>query len=103
MSSSVCETYPGICSKSRLAHPRPVRLFHPANDNRQNATRPAIVDLPASLPLPEANPISVVEVGSAVSLLGLLIFAAHEEITAVAPAIASALQRFLANAPAALW
>ena len=103
MSSSVCETYPGICSKSRLAHPRPVRLFHPANDNRQNATQPPIVALPISVPLSEAKPMSALEVGSMISLLGLLVFATHEEILAVAPAVASALEQFLASAPVALW
>jgi hypothetical protein len=100
MSKSVCEAYPRICSKSRLAHPRPVRLFHPANDNRQNAIRPTlVVALPTSLSVPEARSISALEVGSAISLLGLLIFAAHEEIMAAA----SALEQFLASAPVALW
>ncbi len=36
-------------------------------------------------------------------MLGLLIFAAHEEIVAVAPALASAFEQFLASAPTALW
>jgi hypothetical protein len=103
MSSSVCETYPGICSKFRLAHPRPVRLFHPANDNRQNAIRPSIAALPTSLPMDAAKPISALEVGSVISLLGLLVFAAHEEMVAFAPAVASALEQFLARAPVALW
>ena len=103
MSNSVCETYPGICSKSRLAHPRPVRLFHPANDNRKNAIRPPVVALTTTLPVFQSKPISALEIGSAISLLGLLVFAAHEEIVAVAPAVASALEQFFANAPAALW
>jgi hypothetical protein len=103
MSSSVCETYPGICSKSRLAHPRPARLFHPANDNRQNAIRPPVVALPTSIPVSGAKPMSALEVGSMISLLGLLVFAAHEEIVAVAPAVTSALEQFLASAPVALW
>lgn len=46
---------------------------------------------------------SALEVGSAISLLGLLVFAVHEEIVAIAPAVAFALERFLASAPAALW
>jgi hypothetical protein len=46
---------------------------------------------------------SALEVGSMISLLGLLVFAAHEEIVAVAPAVASALEQFLASAPVALW
>jgi hypothetical protein len=103
MSSSVCETYPGICSKSRLAYPRPLRLHHPANDNIKNAIRPSVVTLTTSLPVFPANPISALEVGSAISMLGLLVFAAHEEIVAVAPAVASALEQFFASAPAALW
>jgi hypothetical protein len=103
MSSSICEAYPGICSKSRLAHPRPVRLFHPANDNRQNAIRPAVAALPTSVPVSGARPMSALEVGSVISLLGLLVFAAHEEIVAVAPLVASALEHFLASAPVALW
>ncbi|MBB3310318.1 hypothetical protein FHT78_002061 [Rhizobium sp. BK196] len=49
--------------------------------------------------MPEARSISALEVGSAISLLGLLIFAAHEEIMAAA----SALEQFLASAPVALW
>lgn len=102
MSSSVCETYPGICSKSRLAHPRAVRLFHPANDNSQAAARPHIV-LPAVSLASVSNPLSVIEAGSAISVLGLLLFAAHEEIISVAPALAFALDQFLAGAPVALW
>jgi hypothetical protein len=50
-----------------------------------------------------AKPISALEVGSVISLLGLLVFAAHEEIVAFAPAVASALEQFLARAPVALW
>lgn len=103
MSSSVCETYPGICSKSRLAHPRPTRLFHPANDNRRNAIRPPLFVLPTSLPVADDNFMSALEFGSVISMLGLLIFAAHEEVMAVAPAVASALDQFLANATATLW
>jgi len=46
---------------------------------------------------------SVIEAGSVISMLGLLIFAAHEEIAAIAPALAFALDQFLASAPVALW
>lgn len=102
MSSSVCETYPGICGKSRLAHPRPTRLFHPANDNSQTAARPHIAPPTASLTSVN-NPLSVIEAGSVISMLGLLIFAAHEEIVAIAPALAFALDQFFASAPVALW
>jgi len=102
MSSSVCETYLGICNKSRLAHPRPTRLFHPANDNSRTAARPQVAP-PATSPAPVNNPMSVIEAGSVISMLGLLIFAAHEEIAAIAPALAFALDQFLASAPVALW
>lgn len=102
MSSSVCETYPGICSKSRLAHPRPTRLFHPANDNSLTAARPHIAPPAASLASVN-NPMSVIEAGSVISMLGLLIFAVHEEIMAIAPALAFALDQFLASSPVALW
>ena len=102
MSSSVCETYPGICKKSRLAYPRPTRLFHPANDNSPTAARPHVV-LPAASLTSVGNPMSLIEAGSIISMLGLLIFAAREEIVAAAPALAFALDQFLASAPVALW
>ena len=102
MSSSVCETYPGIRSKSRLAHPRPTRLFHPANDNSRTVARPHIAPPVVSLASVN-NPMSVIEAGSVISMLGLLIFAAHEEIIAVAPALTFALDQFLASASVALW
>ncbi|MBB3595763.1 hypothetical protein FHX08_006180 [Rhizobium sp. BK529] len=46
---------------------------------------------------------SLIEAGSIISMLGLLIFAAREEIVAAAPALAFALDQFLASAPVALW
>ncbi|MBB3659277.1 hypothetical protein FHX15_004541 [Rhizobium sp. BK650] len=102
MSSSVCETYPGICAKSRIANPRPVRLFHPANDNSPTAARPPIV-LPEAALAPVSDPMWAIEAGSIISLLALIVFAAHEEIVALAPALALAVDQFLASAPVALW
>jgi hypothetical protein len=43
------------------------------------------------------------EIGSIISMLGLLVFAAREEVAAFAPAVASALEQFLAAAPPTLW
>jgi len=102
MSSSVCETYPGICSKSRLARPRPTRLFHPANDNSRTGARPHIAP-PAASQASVNNPMSVIGAGSVISMLGLLIFATHKEIAAIVPTLAFALDQFLASAPVALW
>ena len=103
MPSSVCETYPGICEKSRLKYPRPRRLLRAANENLRGAPRP-ILSTPVAIPLTlESVRVSAIRIGSAVSMLGLLILAAHVGTTAVAGILAGALDGLLIEASSILW
>ncbi|NUS67645.1 MAG: hypothetical protein HOQ41_04775 [Ensifer adhaerens] len=103
MPSSVCETYPGICEKSRLKYPRPPRLLRAANQNLPGAPRP-ISFAPAAISLTvESESVSAVRIGSAISMLGLLILAAHAGLTAAAGILAGGLDGLLIEASSILW
>lgn len=95
MSCSVCETYPALCSRYRLANPPPARLFHPANDNLPKAATPPPITLAVPIASSDGDPMSAIEITSVISMLGLIALAVHTEITAAAPVFAAALDRFL--------
>ncbi|WP_077964966.1 hypothetical protein [Ensifer adhaerens] len=59
---------------------------------------------PPVIPLSvESEPIPAIRIGSAISMLGLLILAAHAEMTAVAGILAGALDGLLMDVPSILW
>lgn len=103
MPSSVCETYPGICEKSRLKYPRPPRLLRAANQNLRGAPRP-ISFAPVAISLTvESESASAIRIGSAISMLGLLVLAAYAGTTAVAGILAGGFDGQLIEASSNLW
>ncbi|MGE6784051.1 hypothetical protein ACQKGL_16185 [Ensifer adhaerens] len=103
MPGSVCETYPGICEKGRLKYPRPPRLLRAANQNLPGVRRPTS-PTPIALTLPvDGESVSAIRIGSAISMLGLLILAAHAEMTAAAGVFAGALDGLLMDVSSILW
>ncbi|MEI2301903.1 hypothetical protein [Ensifer sp. MJa1] len=103
MPKSICDTYPGICEKSRLSHPRPPRLLRPANDNIQNISQPRLPapEVTAVLPLSEGT--SVITTASAISMLGLVLLAGYMEVAVVTVGLVGALGGFFSNTLSLPW
>ncbi|MBP1886423.1 hypothetical protein [Sinorhizobium mexicanum] len=98
MRTSICDTYPGICEKSRLRYRRPPRLLRPANNNVPNSGgRRFHVPETGKVPL-QSEGISVIETASAISMLGLVILATYIEMAAITGILARALDGFFSHA-----
>lgn len=94
MPTSICDTYPGICEKSRLRYPRPPRLLRPANNNVPNSIRPRCHTPQVPKVSLQSEGISVIETASAISMLGLVILATYIEMAAMTGILARALDGF---------
>ena len=102
MSNSICETFPGICEKSHLRGPRPVRLLRAANDNLLHGNWSSFdTSLPTVSPGGDGSP--AIRFGSAISILGLVVITAHAEIAAAADVLFGALDELLTKVPTILW
>lgn len=94
MPTSICDTYPVICEKSRLRYPRPPRLLRPANNNVPNSIRPRCHTPQVPKVSLQSEGISVIETASAISMLGLVILATYIEMAAMTGILARALDGF---------
>lgn len=103
MPTSPCKGYPRICNKSGPQPLRPRRLFRAANDNRHDADHLFVAD-PGSTTasLPRAR-MPAIEIGSALSMVGLVILATHLEIEAIAGTLLQAVDGLLLEASSILW
>jgi len=102
MSNSICDTFPGICEKSRLRGPRPTRLLRAANDNLLRGNWSSFdTSIPTLSPGGDGSP--AIRFGSAISILGLVVVTAHAEIGAAAEVLFGALGELLTRVPTILW
>lgn len=103
MPTSCCKGSLRICDKSGPQPLRPPRLFRAANDNRDGVDRSFAVDpgnVTASLPRAR---VPAIEIGSALSMLGLVVLATHIEVEAIAGTLFQALDALLLEASSILW
>ncbi len=99
MPHSICETYPGLCEKSRRRSDRPQRLLRPANTNMPNGDR-ALLHAPPTVATPvRSDGTSRFENISAVLMMGLLLLTAYFEVAAVGGILVRGLGTWFGSAP----